>query len=273
LDQEEMRMRLEVLSREPASGAREVPLLFVHGAWHGAWCWEDNFLPYFAQQGYRVRALSLRGHGESERPRHFKTMRIARYVDDVAEVARGLPAAPVVIGHSMGGLVVQKYLERHPARAAILLAPVPPSGVLRTTLSIAGRHPLRFLRANATWSLAPLVNTPGLTREAFFTRDTDESLVHATFARIQDEAYWAFLDMLAFNLPRPRRVRRKSVPMLVLGGARDGIFIPREGEHTARAYRAQYQLFPGMGHDLMLDTGWQQVADRMLAWLRDLVRR
>lgn len=262
-------MRIELISREPASGPAGQPLLlFVHGAWHGAWCWEEHFLPFFAAQGFSAHALSLRGHGASERPHRFKTMRVAQYVADVVQVVARFPTPPVLIGHSMGGLVVQKYLERHPASGAVLLASVPPRGVLRTTLAIAGRHPLRFVRGNLTWSLLPIVDTLALTREAFFTPTTDDTIVRAALQRIQDESYWAFLDMIAFSLPRPGQVLRRPVPVLVLGAAGDGIFTPAEIRLTARAYHTEAELFPSMGHDMMLDGGWQAVADRILSWLR-----
>ena len=58
-------MHLEVVTHTPKTAMRSTPLLFVHGAWHGAWCWEENFLPYFAQAGYHSHALDLRGHGKS----------------------------------------------------------------------------------------------------------------------------------------------------------------------------------------------------------------
>jgi pimeloyl-ACP methyl ester carboxylesterase len=256
-------MRLEVISQEPEH-ARPTPILFVHGAWHGAWCWDEHFLRYFAQHGYRVYALSLRGHGGSEAPPHARFTRIAEYAADVAQVASQLDSSPVVVGHSMGGLVVQKYLEEHAAPAGVLLASVPPRGILRTTLNIARRHPLRFLRANLTMSLYPIVGTPRLTREAFFSPDMPEEEVRAIFPRIEDEAYVAFLDMLIFNLPRPRRVQS---PLLVLGAQRDQIFTPREVEATARAYKTTATIFPHMAHDMMLEAGWQDVADAILAWL------
>jgi alpha-beta hydrolase superfamily lysophospholipase len=88
--------------------------------------------------------------------------------------------------------------------------------------------------------------------------------VKALYARIQDEAYLAFLDMLAFNLPRPRRVR---APMLELGGEHDRILSRREVEATARAYRTTARMFPDMAHDMMLEAGWQSVADTILSWL------
>ena len=59
-------MNLELIKSEPVSAAHPTPILFVHGMWHGAWCWAEHFLPYFAQHGYDSYALSLRGHGASE---------------------------------------------------------------------------------------------------------------------------------------------------------------------------------------------------------------
>lgn len=262
-------MQLEVLSQAPAGVAHKTPILFVHGAWHGAWCWQEHFLPYFADHGYHVFALSLRGHGASESPRHLRTARMRDYVADVAQVAAELDTAPILVGHSMGGLVVQKYLEAHAAPAAILLASVPTSGALRTTLNVARKHPLRFGRANLTWSLYPIVGTPRLAREFLFARDLPPDRLDTYFSRLQDESYLAYLDMVAFALPRPRRV---STPLLVIGAGRDAIFTPREARRTARAYHADVKLFPDAPHDLMLDANWQPAADAMLAWLdtRDL---
>jgi len=257
-------MKLEVLSRHPAGAARPTPLLFVHGAWHGAWCWAEHFLDDFAAQGYAAYALSLRGHGGSEGRARLRWTRLAEYVDDVAQVAAQLPAPPVLIGHSMGGGIVQKYLETHAAPAGVLLAALPPTGVLATTLRLAAQHPWEFLQINARWSLYPLVRTPALARQAFFSEALPEERVRAYHARLQDESYLAFLDMLVLNLPRPARVR---TPLLVLGGGADTVFHPNEIEATARAYGTQATLFPDMAHDMMLEPGWPSVAQTMRTWL------
>ena len=70
-------------------------------------------------------------------------------------------------------------------------------------------------------------------------------------------------------LPRPHRVR---VPVLVIGAGRDAIFTIDEVRRTARAYRTEAEIFPGMGHDMMLDEGWCSVADRVDAWVRENAR-
>lgn len=56
---------LEVVDKGSCTEAHPVPLLFVHGAWHAAWCWDVHFLDHFADRGYRALAVSLRGHGGS----------------------------------------------------------------------------------------------------------------------------------------------------------------------------------------------------------------
>ena len=119
---------LEVIARECAGESDAPPLLFVHGAGHGAWCWAEHFLDFFAEHGFDSYALSLRGHGESGGRERLRWTSIADYVSDVEQVAAGLPREPVLVGHSLGGRVVQKYLEAHEAPAAVLLAPPPRAG-------------------------------------------------------------------------------------------------------------------------------------------------
>lgn len=256
-------MDLELIERGITPARRPTPLLFVHGAWHGAWCWQEHFIPYFEAAGFATYALSLRGHGRSAGKDRLRWTRVNDYVRDIERVVERLPSRPVLIGHSMGGAVVQKYLERQAAPGAVLLASVPPAGVLKTTLRIARRHPLRFLKANLTMSLYPLIATPELAREHFFSPDMPDDLLMSYFQRLQDESYCAFLDMLALNLPQSRRV---TTPMRVLGAANDTIFHPREVKATARAYRTTAKIYPDMAHDMMLEAGWRDVADDMLAW-------
>lgn len=82
---------LEVIEKGSGSAEHPTPLLFVHGGWHAAWCWE-NFLDFFADAGYRAVALSLRGHGASPTSKPLHRVSIADYLDDVAAVADELGA-------------------------------------------------------------------------------------------------------------------------------------------------------------------------------------
>jgi pimeloyl-ACP methyl ester carboxylesterase len=116
---------IEVIDKGCSTPAHPAPLLFVHGAFMGAWCWDEHFLDYFADRGYRALALGVRGHGDSPANRSLHRCSIADYVEDLCAVADLLPEPPVLIGHSMGGYVVQRYLRVRSAPAAVLLASVP----------------------------------------------------------------------------------------------------------------------------------------------------
>ena len=256
-------MKLELISAGQETATRPAPLVFVHGAWHGAWCWQAHFIPFFTRAGFAVHALSLRGHGGSDGRAGLRWHSIDDYVADLATVTAGLRPAPVLVGHSMGGLVVQKYLERGPAAAAVLLASVPTSGATATALRVLRHHPVQFAKINLRLSLYPVVETPELAREYLFSRHTPPEIVAAVHPQLQAESYRAFLDMMT-RLPQPERVR---VPVRVLGAAEDGIFHPGEVERTARAYGTTAAIYPRMGHNMMLEPGWEQVAGDMLAWL------
>jgi pimeloyl-ACP methyl ester carboxylesterase len=257
-------MALEILESHPPSAARPTPLLLVHGAWHGAWCWAERALPTLAGRGRHAYAVSLRAHGGSPARPSLRRASLGDYVEDVLEAAAGLPAPPVLVGHSMGGLAVQLALARG-ARAVggVLLAAAPPRGVLGATLRLARRHPLRFLEANATLRLWPMVKTPALVAASLLRPGASPEEAARLHARLQDESYLAYLGMMLPGLD-PRRVK---VPMLVVGAGADTIFTEGEVRATARAYGTEAVMIPGAGHDLMLDPAWDAVADRLVAWL------
>jgi pimeloyl-ACP methyl ester carboxylesterase len=260
-------MDLNVITRSPEKTTAPAPLLFVHGAWHGAWCWDEHFLPYFASRGWESHAFDLRGHGDSPGRDRLRSFSIADFVEDLSTVVGSLQRSPVLVGHSMGGLVVQRYLEQATAPAAVLMASVPPRGAWRATFHALRRHPGAFARVNLTMNLGPLVATPQLARDFLFSDSTENTDVAKHHARLQDESYKAYLAML-LRWPRPHRVES---PVLVLGAADDQIFYPSEIEATAVAYRSSAEVFPAMGHDMMLEAGWEQVAEHIDGWLQGIL--
>ena len=260
-------MKLEMISKYPAREQRPTPLLFIHGTLHTAVCWDVHFLDYFAQHGYAAHALNLRGHGNSEGREKLRWTRIADFVEDVANAVRQLPSPPILIGHSMGGFIIQKYLEDHDAPAAVLLSSPSPAGLLPTAIRTARRQPWAFVKVNLTLSLLPLIATPQLVGEAFFSNDLPDEQLVEYWKQTQDDSFMAFLDMVALDLPKPEKVK---TPLLILGAARDNMIGPREIEATARAYNTQAEIIPDVAHNSMLELRWQSVAERILAWLDEL---
>ena len=185
---------------------------------------------------------------------------------DVAAVVEQIETPPVLIAHSMGGMIVQKYLENHQVPAAILLASAPPRGLFPATLRVARRHPLTFLKVNLTMSLYPVIGTPEYCKEFLFSDSIDQEQLAKYYGRMQDEAYRAYIDMLLLNLPRTKQV---ETPMLVLGAANDAAISVKENLATAHTYGVEAEIFPDMAHDMMLEAGWRKVADRILSWLEE----
>ncbi len=242
-------------------------LIFVHGAWHGAWCWA-NFLPYFSDKGYDCFALSLRGHGKSEGRSSLRWSRIADYVADLRQLVSGLDREVVIVGHSMGGLVTQKYLETYPARGAVLLATVPTCGALGSVFRTFKNSPWTMLKVMFTLSLYPLVDSPEKARFAFFSEDLPQEKLMKYYRNLQDESYFALLGMLFSALPKPEKI---STPLFILGAQKDTIFTVSEIEATARAYKTEAEFMPNMAHDMMLEENWQQAAKRIRKWMDSLL--
>lgn len=254
---------LEVIEKGSGSAEHPTPLLFVHGGWHAAWCWE-NFLDFFADAGYRAVALSLRGHGASPTSKPLHRVSIADYLDDVAAVAGELGGAPILIGHSLGGFVIQRYLETHRVPAAVLVGSVPPQGVLRLALRVWRRRPSMTMEAWNDPTLLKFLATPALAREYLFCAATPEAIVESCRQRAGAESVRA-----AMTDPMLRRVRtrRVSTPILVLGATHDGFVSAADVCATARAYRTDPEFFD-MGHNMMLEPGWVAVAERIRDWLQ-----
>jgi pimeloyl-ACP methyl ester carboxylesterase len=254
-----------MISKYPATVPHPTPLLFIHGTLHTAACWDVHFLDYFAQHGYAAHALNLRGHGNSDGREKLRWTRIADFVEDVAHAVQQLPSPPILIGHSMGGFIIQKYLEDHDAPAAVLLSSPSPAGLLPTAIRTARRQPWVFAKVNLTLSLLPMIATPRLVGEAFFSNDLPEAQLVEYWKQTQDDSFMAFLDMVVLDLPKPEKVK---TPVLVLGVARDNMIGPREVEATARAYNTQAEIIPHVAHNSMLEQQWQTVAERILDWLK-----
>jgi len=92
--------------------------LLVHGAWHGAWCWQ-RVTPLLEARGHRVVAFDLPGHGSDPTP--AQSVSLQDYARCVSEAIADQREAPFVVGHSMGGLVISQAAEQAPERVRGLI--------------------------------------------------------------------------------------------------------------------------------------------------------
>jgi len=259
-------MKLELIHKPAKGQARAASLLFIHGMFHGAWCWEEFFLPFFAEQGYESYALSLRGHAGSEGQAELRWHSIADYVKDIEWAVSQIGAPAVIIGHSMGGFVTQKFLETNSPAAAVLLTSVPPTTIWSATLRVLAKFPMSVIKALASLNLYHIIATPEQTQFAFFSKDMPLAAVKKYHAQMNSESIRAYFDMLGLNLIHPQRVK---TPLLALGAEDDAVISVNNVKSTAKAYGTRAEIFPKLAHDVMLEAGWKSVAERILEWLKE----
>jgi pimeloyl-ACP methyl ester carboxylesterase len=242
----------EVLSVVPGADEGRPPVLFVPGLGHGAWAFAEHWLGHTAGRGFPAHAMSLRGHGGSgAAPRAD----LRAYAHDVTQVAAGLPRQTVLVGHGAGALVVSRVLARYPARAAVLVAPV-----------LHGWSGLgTALRANPAGTVpAVFGGRLRLSRRQLFSGELPVEQADGYRSRLTGAGAVAQWQLLAHRAAAPPV---GEPPVLVVGSPDDRV-VPRSSlDRTAARYGGAPLLFPGMGHDLMLDTGWQEPIDAILDWL------
>lgn len=248
---------------QTTSQKHATPLVFIHGAWCGKWVWLDKFVPYFEKLGYRCLAMDLRGHGESEGKEQVNKFRIEDYVEDVQSVARKLGDRFVVIGHSMGGAVVERFIQKYSAAAAVLIAPPPPQGVSASVSRNVSR--MKLLRMLLTKNTFLLVKDQKLSKVMFFTKEMADEDYEIHYGRLGNESYSAIMEL---NKPFIKGDPNHpfTVPVFLIGASKDGLFTPDEIKATANQYDVTPVFFDG-GHVLMLEENWKDVAGSINDWL------
>ncbi len=262
--------QLEIIERRPSKASEKPPLLFIHGAFTNAECWKEYYLDYFAKNGYHAVALSLRGHGKSWGSESLYSFGIDDYVKDVTKTVAGFKKEPVLIGHSMGGLVVQNYLKLPGSRAgaAILMASVPPEGLARSGFTMMMQYPastfkLQMINALPRSMWKGFVSENEI-RDIFFSETTSTESVLKFMPMFQHESPLAIFEMTFFDMLEAKKIK---LPMLVMGAEKDIIIPPGFVQFTASVYQTSPVILENEGHAIMLSDCWQKSADIIIRWL------
>ena len=256
--------QLEVRSHLPRASTDKPPLLFVHGGFCDAWCWEPFFLPWFAAQGFPSYALSLRGHGASGGQESLFVAGLDDYVADVEHVAATLPSPPVLIGHSLGAAVVERILTTRPVRAAALLAPVPPGGLGPVASRLMAWQPEYLVNMHRLDAPHLSGDVLAALRPMYFSETIDPKILAEAFAHLSMESPRALLDlMLRLHGGKPVAAAR----LFVLGSHDDRISAPADVNATASLYGIAPIIVRGLAHMMMLEREWETAARPLLDWL------
>jgi len=259
--------------------ATGTPVIFIHGLWLHASSWEP-WIELFSEAGYRPLAPGWPGDPDTVEAARANPDSIADHgIDDVtghyAAIVESLPAPPIFIGHSFGGMIAEKLLGLDLGAAAIAIDAAQIKGVLPLPLS-------------ALHATLPVFKNPAnkhkavsLTAEQF-----RYSFGNAISEQESDDLYgrWTIpapgkplFEAAAanFSLHSPAKVNTGNEgrgPLLLVMGGQDHTVPEVITKATLKQYRhssavTELAEFADRGHSLTIDHGWREVADACLAWL------
>jgi pimeloyl-ACP methyl ester carboxylesterase len=243
------------------------PIIMVPGAFCGSWAF-DRFREPFEAAGHMCTAVDLPGHKDRGDRVAVTGVSMSRYAAEVAQIVARCEAAPILIGHSLGGLIAAMAASWARTAGVVMLAPSAPWGVagasMEETVSAVGLYSLGAYWAQAIepdHTLAQqysLDRLPKLEREAAFARMVPES------GRALWETLNWWLDPFMTTRIAPEPIR---APVLALAGGADRIHPPATVQRTATLLGADFEVFPQMSHWLVGEPGWAEVAETCLEWL------
>jgi len=249
---------LAVREARPPSAIRP-PILFIHGILGGPWYFE-GYQRFFAARGYPSYAVSLRGRPGSRPVADLGRVSLEEFVSDALEVARAI-GRPIVVGHSMGGLIAQRLAEEGVSDTVVLLSSAPPRGIMLATPRLVVKQ-IKHLGTLAR--LTPLRSSREDSDELIFNRMPLETRADLHARLLPDSARAARELSLGKVAVDERRIR---CAMLVASGLEDRFVAPRVARQLAVKYGAPCWQYPHNAHFLPMEPGWERIADDVESWI------
>lgn len=255
---------IERISYIPKNRRYQTPLVFQHGMWHGAWCW-DLWQGLLAGWGWESHAHSLPGHANSHPQRILPRCTLDYYLGFLkAEIDR-FSEKPILMGHSMGGALTQWYLKYvGDLAAAILVAPWLSHQTL--TLTSLRRMWTQDLWGNLlpfwTWKAEYCRNPQSAAK--FLLSEGSVCTPEELYAKLSDES---ILVIFQHNPPLWSPANEVNTPMLWIAGEVDAFFSVEEERQSARHYGADFQVIEKAGHNVMMAHNYRETVQLIHNWL------
>ncbi|HHQ48456.1 MAG TPA: alpha/beta hydrolase [Acidobacteria bacterium] len=250
-------------------------IVMIHGMFSASWVWE-KYVPFFEDVGWRCVTPTLRHHDIAPAdppPPELGTTSVLDYAADLEELIRGLDEKPVLMGHSMGGLLAQMLAARGLGRAAIFLTPAAPAGVMALAPSVIRS----FLGPLTTWGFWKKPFRPSFESALYaFLQGFPEEERRGIWERMVYESGRAIFEIGLWPLDRRHASRvdfaAVTCPVLVIGAGKDRATPASAVRKVAKRYAtASYHELPDQAHWVLAQTGWQDVAALCARWLAEMV--
>jgi pimeloyl-ACP methyl ester carboxylesterase len=254
---------IERISYYPKDRKFETPLLFQHGMFHGAFCWE-YWQKRFAEWGWESHAFSLPGHGNSPLQRPIHKCTLDYYVGFLRDEVKRLSANPVIFGHSMGGAMLQWYLKYcgQPTAAVFVGSWGAKSIMFDNALDVIGLDPKVIPMIMQDWTAAGWIRSPERVAEKFLSPGsvvTPEEL----YTQLTPEST---LVLFQHNPPFWSPPENIKSPTLWLAGEADALITVADIQRSAHHYYGDFISIPESGHNLMLAHNYSQTAEQIHDW-------
>lgn len=268
-------------TQAPLNPSREVPpIIFIHGSLHGAWCFR-LFQHYFAKSGFHTYALSLRGAGNTKSDRTLAPT-VEQHLEDLTAFVDQLnsPKPPIIVAHSIGGFVVQKWAESALSEFSgiVLLASTPPSGNSSMVRRIFIRDGIwRTIRITMGFVRRGVTKDISLCRDLFFSPEEDPDFCDDVEGDdvLQEYMKLQSLTKVVLDPKSLKNIVRStgalSAPVFVVGAANDALIDLDSFKEAAEFWKADLCIMPKGPHNLMLYSKWEEVASLILRWIEKKV--
>ncbi len=241
------------------------PILFIHGAFTGAWCWDEHFLPWFASVGFDAYAIDLPGRRNRPDYSRLQDYTVNDYQDAVFAAIDSFDVPPIVIGHSMGGFLGWRAAEEKDIAALVMMAPVPPTGLAAPAMQLAVTNPELAMDVAAVH--AGDIASIDTLHQSMFAKSMPRGVAAKYIDRFQGESQLAVAGL--YNPRMPNIMGVWGTPIKIVGGDSD-LLIPAAHVHwTGSICGRSAHIYENMGHGMMLETDWQRVAEDISEWLND----
>jgi len=254
-------------------GKMSKTIVMIHGMWGGPWYWE-NYKNFFELNGYRCVTPTLRYHdarpGSAPEPRLGNTS-LLDYASDLENEIASLGVMPIIMGHSMGGLLAQILGSRGLAKALVLLTPAAPEGIFSITPSVFRT----FFRVMIKWGFwkKPMALSFGAARYAALDLMTPEQrreiygkMVYESGRAAAEIGFWLFDKRHAARVD----ASKVTCPVLVVAGSQDRITPARVSKRIAQRYPgfSTYKEYPDHAHWVVGEPGWSKIARDIENWIK-----
>lgn len=247
------------------------PIIFIHGAFCGGWAF-DQFRTTFEAAGFETHAPNLPHHERGADMEALAQTGAKDYADAIARYAQQFKEKPILVGHSLGGLIAQVTATQIPVAALVLLAPSAPWGVPATTLDETG-NAFGVALLGDYWRRA-IPPDYRVARHSTLDRLSRDDARRA-FARFVPESGRAIMEVVHWwadrSMAAAAPVYKIAAPVLALAGGQDRVNPASTVRRMAARFpegQAQFHEFPQMSHWLIGEPEWEEVAQMSLDWLK-----